>query len=206
MTPKLSTLRLILREIKGNDLFGFYEILYDKETMNLLGGVIMTNDLDRKDFVSNMKVEREKGISYFWTITLKEEREFIGFIYLMSYNSRHYDSSFSSIGEYKYNKEFLKYFDTINGWEIEYALLKAQRNKGIMSEAVNAVLEFCKSENLCPIYAKVNSITNISTVKLLNKHNFQAHLPQIDPNLLKKYDEKTIIENKIFGMIYKWTI
>jgi hypothetical protein len=30
--------------------------------------------LDNKDFVQRMKVEREKGICYFWTITLKEEK------------------------------------------------------------------------------------------------------------------------------------
>lgn len=206
MTPKLTTSRLVLREIKGNDLFGYYEILSDKETMQLFGGPLLTNDLLNKNFVEQMKFERKNNISYFWTIVLKEEKEFIGFIRLMSYKSNYYDASFSAIGEHKFDSEFLKYFDRENGWEIDYALLRDQRNKGIMKEAVGAVLEFCQSENINPIYAKVNHMTNTATVSVLKYHNFQNHLPQIDQTLLEKYDAETIIKNKEFGMIYKWTI
>lgn len=205
MTPKLLTERLILREIKGNDIFGYSEILSDPETMKLFGGPLLTNDLDNKDFVQRMKAERENGISYFWSITLKEEKEFIGFVRLMSYSSGYYDASFSSIGEHRFDVEFQKYFDRANGWEIDYALIKSQRNKGIMSEAVGVVLEFCKAENLSPIYAKVNSMTNIATVKVLRHHKFADHLPQVDPKLLEKYDYKTIVENNQMGMTFKWT-
>jgi RimJ/RimL family protein N-acetyltransferase len=204
MTPKLLTARLILREIKGNDIFGYSEILSDPETMKLFGGPLLTNDLDNSDFVQRMKAERENGISYFWSITLKEEKEFIGFVRLMSYSSGYYDASFSSIGEHRFDVEFLKYFDRVNGWEIDYILNKSQRNKGIMSEAVGVVLEFCKAENLSPIYAKVNSMTNIATVKVLSHHKFVDHLPQIDPKLLEKYDYKTIVENNQMGMTFIW--
>jgi RimJ/RimL family protein N-acetyltransferase len=206
MTPKLTTSRLFLREIKGNDLFGYYEIRSDKETMQLFGGPLLTNDLDNKNFVEQMKFERENDISYFWTIVLKEEKEFIGFVRLMSYKSNYYDASFSAIGEHKFDSEFLKYFDRENGWEIEYALLRNQRNKGIMKEAVGAVLEFCQLENINPVYAKVNHMTNTATVSVLKHHKFQDHLPQIDQTLLEKYDAETIIKNKEFGMIYKWTV
>ncbi len=82
MTPKLSTQRIMLREIKANDIFGYYEILSDKETMNQFGGPVMDNDIDRKDIVTRMKVEREKNISYFWSIILQDEKEFIGFVRL----------------------------------------------------------------------------------------------------------------------------
>ena len=206
MTPKLTTSRLVLREIKGNDLFGYYEIRSDKETMQLFSGPLLTNDLDNKNFVEQMKFERENGFSYFWTIVLKEEKEFIGFVRLMSYKSNYYDASFSAIGEHKFDSEFLKYFDRENGWEIDYALLRNQRNKGIMKEAVGAVLEFCQLENINPVYAKVNHMTNTATVSVLKHHKFQDHLPQIDQTLLEKYDAETIIKNKEFGMIYKWTV
>jgi RimJ/RimL family protein N-acetyltransferase len=206
MTPKLLTERLILRELKGNDIFGYYEILSDPQTMKLFGGPVLTNDIDNKDFVQRMKSERDKGISYFWTITLKEEKEFIGFVRLMSYSGDYYDASFSSIGEHRLDSEFLKYFDRTNGWEIDYALIKSQRNKGIMREAVGAVLEFCDDENLSPIYAKVNSMINTATVKLLRSHKFQDHLPQVDPALLEKSDAKTNIESNEIGMIFKWEV
>jgi hypothetical protein len=74
-----------------------------------------------------------------------------------------------------------------------------------MTEAVGEVLEFCKAENLSPIYAKVNSMTNAATVKVLRHHKFADHLPQIDPKLLEKYDAKTIVENNLMGMTFKWT-
>ena len=205
MTPKLLTERLILREIKSNDIFGYYEIRSDPETMKLFGGPLLTNDLDDKNFVEQMKYERENGISYFWSIVLKEEKEFIGFVRLMSYKSNYYDTSFSTMGEHKFDSEFLQYFDRENGWEIDYALLKSQRNKGIMKEAVGGVLEFCQSENISPVYAKVNHMTNIATVKVLKYHKFQDHLPQIDQKLLEKYDAETIVKNKEYGMIFIWT-
>ena len=206
MTPKLTTSRLILREIKGNDLFGYYEIRSDKATMQLLGGPILTNDFELKNFVEQMKHERENGISYFWTIVLKEEKEFIGFVRLMSYKSNYYDASFSALGEHKFDSEFLKNFDRENGWEIDYALLIDQRNKGIMKEALGAVLEFCQLENINPVYAKVSHMTNIATVRVLKHHKFQDHLPQIDQRLFEKYNLETIIKNNEFGMIYKLTL
>ena len=120
MTPKLSTEKLILREIKINDLFGIYEIMSDDETMKLFGGPVLTNDLEIKDFIQIVKSEREDGISYFWSIILREEKEFVGFIRLKSYNSKYYDSAFSSIGTHRFDNEFVKYFDRTNGWEIDY--------------------------------------------------------------------------------------
>jgi hypothetical protein len=73
----------------------------------------------------------------------------------MSYSSDYYDSSFSSIGDQRFDAEFLKYFDRANGWGIEYALIKSQRNISIMRKAVGAVLELCKAEYLSPIYERL---------------------------------------------------
>ena len=52
----------------------------------------------------------------------------------MSYKTSYYDSSFSAMGEMRNSSEILQYIDR-NGWEIEYALLKNFRGKGIMKEA-----------------------------------------------------------------------
>lgn len=204
MTPKLTTERLILREIKGNDLFGYFEIRSDQETMKLFGGPTLMSDLDSKDFVQQMRFEREKNISYFWTIVLKEEKEFIGFVRMMSYNSAYFDASFSVMGEHINDPEFLQYFDRQNGWEIDYAIFKSQRGKGIMKEAVGAVLEFCRTKNISPVYAKVNHMSNEATVSVLVYHNFQKHIPLLDLNLLNKYDQETIIANKEYGMSFIW--
>lgn len=206
MIPKLITERFILREIKANDIFGYSEILSDSETMKLFGGQVLTNDLDNKDFVQRMKSQREEGISYFWSITTKEDREFIGFIRLLSYNSFYFDASFSSLGAYKNNPDFLVYFDRVNGWEIDYALIKSYWNKGIMTESVGAVIEFCKFEKLSPIYAKVNSLTNTATVKVLKHYNFQEFIPQVTNEKIEKNKFYSIVENNQIGMIFKWSM
>lgn len=188
---KIVTDRLTLREIKSNDIFGYSELFSDRETMKLFGGPPVTNDLEIKNVIEQKRREEDEGISLFWTITLSDEREFIGFIRLMSYNSIYFDLSFESMGVMKNSPDLLKYIDKKNGWEIDYALLKDYRNKGIMTETIFAIHDFCRENNISPIYAKVNSLENKSTVSVLLKTGFKEHLPQANH------------EGKL-GMIYKW--
>lgn len=190
MFPKLNTNRLNLREIKSKDIFAHTELFSDKETMDLFGSIPMSNDLNIKNLVETKRLEYENGMSYFWVITLNEEKEFIGFIRLMSYKSFYFDASYSTMGELKNSFEFLKYIDK-DGWEIDYALLKNYRNQGIMSEALYSVLNFCNLTNITPLYAKVNDLSNKPTVRLLEKNNFKEHLQLL--NL-----------NGGYGMIYKF--
>lgn len=203
MIPKLSTQRITLREIKANDIFGFYEILSDKETMSQFGGPVMDNDIDRKDIVTRMKVEREKNISYFWSIIQQEEKEFIGFVRLYSYNSDYFELSFSAMGDHINDEEFLSQVDRLNGWEIDYALQPKFRNKGIMSEAVELVINYCNENSILPVYAKVNSLKNEASVKVLLNNSFDKLMPLIaDPSILKTKDIDTIIRDKDLGMMY----
>lgn len=202
-TPKLTSDNLILREIKSNDIFGYYQILSDVETMQQFGGPVLNNDLDRKDTVMRMKIEREQNKSFFWTVTLREEKEFIGFVRLYSYNSEYYDLSFSAMGDYRYDPNFLKEIDRENGWEIDYALLREYRNKGIMTEAVSMVLEYCSESNLSPIYAKINSLKNQASERVLVSNSFKRLMPMIhDLSMLNSPDVNSIIENRDYGMMY----
>lgn len=202
-TPKLSSEALILREIKSNDIFGYYQILSDAETMQQFGGPVLDNDLDRKDMVMKMRVEREQNKSFFWTITLRDEKEFIGFVRLFSYNSEYYDLSFSAMGERRYDEEFLKEVDREKGWEIDYALLREYRNKGIMTEAVSMVLNFCSEINLSPIYAKINSLKNQASERVLVSNSFSRLMPLIhDLSILYNPNVNSVIENMEYGMMY----
>lgn len=188
-TPKFKTDRLILRGIKSNDIFGYSEILSNAETMKLFGGPTLGSDLEMINFVQQMQKEREKNISFFWSIVPKIEKEFAGFVRLMNYESMYFDSSYQSMGDYKDSSEFRKYIDR-KGWEIDYALLERYRGNGIMTEAVTTILNFAISEGLSPIYAKVNSMENLATIKVLQKNDFKELLPQMGQ------------EGKL-GMIYK---
>lgn len=188
---KLVTNNLTLREIKAKDVFGYSELFADKETMELFGGPTVNNDLEISDVIATKRKEYENGTALFWTITETEEREFIGFVRLMSYNSYYFDASFSSMGELRNSAELLNYIDKENGWEIDYALLKEFRNKGFMTEAISAVLDYCKTNSIRVIYAKVNSIENKATTAVLLKNDFVEHLPQAN-------------QKGGLGMIYKW--
>ncbi len=202
-TPKLISETLTLREIKGNDIFGYYQIRSDSETMNQFGGSVLENDLDRKDLVMRMRIEREQNKLFFWTITLHEEKDFIGFVRLYNYNGEYFDLLFSAMGEDRYDKEFLKKVDRENGWEIEYALLKEYRNKGVMTEAVSMVLNFCSENNISPIYAKIISLKNQVSEKVLLSNSFKRLMPLIpDLSFLNRSDVNFIIENNEYGMMY----
>ncbi|MCB9335264.1 MAG: GNAT family N-acetyltransferase [Flavobacteriales bacterium] len=188
---KLVTDNLTLREIKAKDVFGYSELFADKETMDLFGGPTVNNDLEISDVIATKRKEYENGTALFWTITETEEREFIGFVRLMSYDSYYFDASFSSMGELRNSPELLNYIDKENGWEIDYALLKEFRNKGFMTEALSAVLDYCKTNSILVIYAKVNSMENKATTAVLLKNDFVEHLPQAN-------------QKGGLGMIYKW--
>lgn len=189
-TPKLKSERLILRAIKSNDIFGYSEIFSDEETMQLFGGPTKRSDLEMVDVVSRMRKERENNISFFWSIVPKDNLEFAGFIRLMNYQSKYFDSSFQAMGAKRNSNEFMSYINR-NGWETDYALLKRFRGQGIMSEALKMVINFTKDEGLSPIYAKVNSIENKATIGVLMNNRFQDLLPQMN-------------EKGGLGMIYKF--
>lgn len=188
---KLVTNNLTLREIKAKDVFGYSELFADKETMDLFGGPTVNNDLEISDVIATKRKEYENGTALFWTITETEEREFIGFVRLMSYDSYYFDASFSSMGEHRNSPELLNYIDKENGWEIDYALLKEFRNKGFMTEAISAVLDYCRTNSIGVVYAKVNSLENKATISVLLKNEFEEHLPQAN-------------QKGGLGMIYKW--
>lgn len=188
---KIVTDRLTLREIKSKDIFGYSELFADKETMELFGGPAITNDLEIADIIQQKRKEFENGVSIFWTITETEEREFIGFIRLMSYNSYYFDASFESMVVLRNSPELLRYIDRKNGWELDYALLKDYRNKGFMTEAISAVQDYCRDNSINIVYAKVNSIENKATIAVLVKNGFAEHLPQAN-------------HKGGLGMIYKW--
>jgi RimJ/RimL family protein N-acetyltransferase len=190
--PKIVTERLTLREIKSKDIFAHTELFSDRETMELFGGAPLTNDLEIKDVIEANRKGFELGHSKFWVVTLTEEREFIGFVRLLSYNSNYFDVSYSSMGDARNTVEFLKYIDK-SGWEIDYALLKGYRGNGIMTESLMAILDFCYEANISPLYAKVNSMSNLATVRLLKNSGFVEHVPQLN-------------EKGELGMIYKWEV
>ncbi len=164
---KIITDRLTLRAIKPKDIYGYSAIYGDNETMSMFGGTVASSDLDFRDIVLNIKTNVKNGHLKFWAITYSDEREFIGFVRLLSYESFYFDKSFESMGNVKDSIEFSRYVNRNNGWELDYALLKEYRNKGVMSESIEAIIRSCIDEDCTNIYAKINRLENIASIDLL---------------------------------------
>lgn len=188
---KITSNNLTLREIKSKDMFAYSELFSDEETMELFGGTLVKNLLDVKNVVKNIQNDFIENKAIFWSITENEDREFIGFVRLMNYESDYFDISFEVMGDLKDSSEFNKYIGR-KGWEIDYALLRDFRGKGIMTESLIAVLNFCENNKLLPLFAKVTSNLNKPTIKVLEKCGFKEHLPTQNP------------KEGGLGMIYKY--
>jgi RimJ/RimL family protein N-acetyltransferase len=188
---RIETERLLLREFKSKDVFEYSEIFSDKKTMDMFGGPPLENDLDLKWTIDKARIDLESNSAFFWVVTLKSEKRFIGFIRLMSYKSDYFDRSYGAMGEYRNDPIFLQKIDKVNGWEIDYALLHDYRNYGYMTEAINNVIYHCGTLNYSPIYAKVNSMKNTPTIKVLEKVGFEEFIP-------------LGLAGKKVGLIFKW--
>ena len=172
---KLTSTNLILRELKSKDLLSYFDLLADSETMTFFGGPTVNNVLDLNNVITKKLTEFKLNQSHFWVITEVEEREFVGFIRIMNYESFYFDASYESMGSLKDSAPFNQFINR-KGWEVEYALLPEFRNRGIMNECLNLVLKYCKEKSFTPIYAKVNSMSNKPSINVLIKNKFREYL------------------------------
>lgn len=182
MVKRIETENLVLRKLKLEDLFGYYEFKSDFDTMQLFGGRSIHYDKELQDFITFINEDSSKGNLLFWTITLKGMNEFIGFFRAIKYDSHLFGQSFYEVEKYAESTEFKISVDRKNGWEIDYALLPKFRGKGIMSEAADAILKYMLRDlYIKVIYAKVASIKNESSIKVLKKNLFTELFPVFNP-------------------------
>ncbi|HKM34653.1 MAG TPA: GNAT family N-acetyltransferase [Lachnospiraceae bacterium] len=115
--PVLETNRLVLREIRINDAEAIYDYLSDSEVIKYLEG--STDSIEEaKGYISCISEGYEKRTDIRWGIELKENNTLIG------------DCGLGHINEPK------------TPTELGYILSKKYWNKGYMSEALKAILEY----------------------------------------------------------------
>ncbi len=116
--PQLETERLILREIGLQDAEGVFQNFSDEEITDMIGMGRFFTLKDAEELIEEFLAYFEKGTGLAWAITLKETDTFIGtctFEELDTKNSR---------------------------GEIGYDLLRDCWGKGLMSEALRAVISY----------------------------------------------------------------
>lgn len=118
----LETERLILRAWKKEDLNDFYEYARVEDVGNMAGWMPHAS-IEESEKILNMFIEEKKTFA----LVYKENNKVIGSLGLES----------------SMRKEVSEEFANIKGREIGYALSKDYWGKGLMPEAVKAVIRYC---------------------------------------------------------------
>lgn len=145
---KLETERLQLRGINENHTEDIFKIRSNEIINQFVQRNSPKNNYDALQFILTIKERTQNNQTYYWGISLKDEPNLIGTICLWNFSEDRKEA------------------------EIGYELLPDYHRKGIMSEALKAVLDFgCNELHLQEIVAMTN-IFNESSKGLLLKHNF----------------------------------
>lgn len=147
--PVLETERLILRRIESKDAEVFYKLYSDYEVMKYFGKEMFTSFKQAEEKVNIEVTAFNNKVAIRWAITLKPDDVMIG-----------------SGGFWKISKEHYRA-------EIGYDLLPEFRGKGIMTEAVKAMIEFGFGKmKLHSIEANTDP-ENLPSNKMLEKLGFK---------------------------------
>jgi ribosomal-protein-alanine N-acetyltransferase len=154
--PNLETERLFLRRVSHADVKEILELRSNVETMKYIPRPLFQNIDDALEHIANIdaKIESKEGIN--WAITLKGSPKLIGLL-----------------GHYRIQHENFRA-------EIGYMLLPDFNSKGIISEAVKAVLKYgFEVMKLHSIEAVIDP-ANLASEKVLQKTGFikEAHLKE----------------------------
>lgn len=150
--PEINTERLFLRKIEESDSEVILFLRSDETINKFIHRPENRKTKTIADAIKHIKkinLETENNTSFSWGITLKSDREIIGTICLWNFS------------------------DDCKTAEVGYDLNPTFQRKGIMSEALNSVMDFgFKELNLDTIEAYTH-IQNESSKKLLEKNGFR---------------------------------
>ena len=146
--PVLSTERLILRQVKPEDVNEIFFLRSDERVLRFLGKDPATSTEEASFFIKKINELEKNNDGITWGITLKDEEKLIGTICYWNITKEHYRA------------------------EIGYALHPDYHGKGIMQEAISEVIKYGFTKiKLHSVEAKVDP-NNASSIKLLERNNF----------------------------------
>lgn len=145
---KLETERLILKPINESHVDDILKIRSNKVVNQFVKRIPPKTNYDALDFILTIKKRIENNETVYWGISLKNQTNLIGTICLWKFSEDRKEA------------------------EVGYELLPEYHRKGIMSETLQAVLNFGFNDlNLQEIVAMTNKF-NENSKGLLLKHNF----------------------------------
>ena len=145
---KLETERLILKPINESHVEDILKIRSNEVLNRFVKRILPKNNYDALDFILTIKKRVQNNETFYFGITYKNQQNLLGTICLYRFSEDRTEA------------------------EVGYELLPDYHRKGIMSEALSAVLNFGFNElNLQEILAFTNKF-NENSKDLLLKHDF----------------------------------
>ncbi|WP_347173754.1 GNAT family N-acetyltransferase [Polaribacter uvawellassae] len=146
--PEINTERLSLRQLNTDDADVIFKLRSNKEINKFISRKTPKTLEEAADFIAVCHQEFEKKNRIFWAIELKETKQVIGTIV---YHNISLKNKYAEIG---------------------YELHPTFHQKGLMNEAMQAVLEFGKTTFQLKITEAFTHQNNKASIALLEKHQF----------------------------------
>jgi len=146
--PVINTERLLLRRVEKSDVNEIFFLRSDKNVLQYLDTIPVATIAEAASWIERMNDLGKNNDAVTWAITLKQDNMLAGTICFWNITKEHYRA------------------------EIGYALHPKHQGKGIMQEAMTAILDYGFTiMKLHSIEANVNP-NNSSSIKLLKRNNF----------------------------------
>jgi len=146
--PKLTTDRLILRQLREEDVAAIYRLRSNEKINRLITRNIPKNNDEVSDFIAVCHQEFTNKNRVFWAMELKETKQVIGTIV---YHKISLEDSYAEIG---------------------YELDPAFHKNGFMSEAMQVTLDFGMERMKLKVIEAFTHQNNLTSIALLEKHQF----------------------------------
>lgn len=165
--PIIKTSRLVLRKLKREDENEVYELRSDEEVNRFLGREKAKSIEDARSFISKILTNISTNQAILWAITLKDDDRLIGSIVFYNISAKESRA------------------------ELGYELRTAFQGKGIMKEAVEAVIQTGFNQFEFESIEAWPTNDNVRSIQLLEKLNFKM-VPD-DPRLSEDHNKKMLI-------------
>jgi ribosomal-protein-alanine N-acetyltransferase len=147
--PLIETGRLLLRQLRDTDVDEIYFLRTDERVMRFLDRPPAKSKAEAAVYITTINQQIQNGDAILWGITCKPDDRIIGSICFWRFEKEHYRA------------------------ETGYVLHPAYHGKGIMKEALNAVLVYgFESLHLHSVMANV-SPDNAASIQLLKSAGFE---------------------------------
>ena len=146
--PVINTEKLLLRQVEKSDVNEIFFLRSDKKVLEYLDRAPAANIQEAASWIEKINELEKNNNAVTWAITLKPDDTLIGTLGFWNITKEHYRA------------------------EIGYTLHPNHQGKGIMQEAMLAVLNYgFKIMKLHSIEGNVNP-NNLSSIKILERNNF----------------------------------